>query len=1159
MTGKRLSAQDRAYWEARSGGHKDARTSVGSCPLMGKKVQLLPLRYGRVERLASTVDAQAYQHLQRPIGLRLIRDGFLYVIEEATATLHEYRIENGVPVKLLWQGKDITQDERTYSTGEATLVFARNSVLHVAYSELQWTAAKCAHVIGSGPDRFYFMQQVDLANADCETGGKHLRVQRQIKQSLAELAEQPAQQCSTPDVAAEENQDYLWEHQALFREAHLGELKDALNPLYQFDHLYLILEDSLGIMRDLAEEQDCVVGWIEEWTQRNNNEMRYVLGSYIDTLMTLSERNALRTEATSDLFKKTTPAQRTPIYDYINARNQWQWENSKGLELKTGADGRYSSRRGADLRERPQTVVAKREMQQKKEHMIDTLGEPLYEDLKDEIEALEDSSEGTLQGVGLGSRGLFDLVRHEEMQSYLKRERLHLKRWTERLDAITHDRTQLFTLGEFHRSAWYFDPNHPEQLNNALATEHNCTRDLCRTDEALEKISGYFHDNPFYLLPVFYGRLDLDFLRAKSAALLKLLDDMRSFKDGLNDAQARISEIGKIMGNHWSKSLQLAPGAHSLHQAVSATYIPAIALGMEKWLAHMQASLETPDIRQQLDSFKTFTNRGQRLGMLVALQQEGATLSIASADDVQKFTDNFTRLNHLLKQEEHLKLERKYYDKIARSRMRRDEDRYQAQAEKQNLSEQLLKTRNERAAIVRQLEQGITPTSTLKAGHVGVRLNISPENLAALNDEINRLKAGLLAGYDTKGARTAALKSGFIPLLAVGLQVGNLGEAWNTLNTKSREGALTAKDKMIFFTTVTSVVASTLAAYQSAHIAMVDKVIQSTVQNNAGRSGTLFAVKSGKLGLSLGIAIAPMAFLGAAGTLIDNWHKWQNAFFIGNSQEKAGALSGLLGDLGSIGVTGTVASKVSLEGWGLRQDYLKALPYERKVALAHSWATRGSRLLHFSIRLTPLSLAFTALQLGGEALYNYNNLDDQQHWMLGCYWGVKSEGWDWPTHSQKLAEATLLPYVMDKGLHRQLSDDEPVRRLHLVLPGVSLATFKAGTLSWTAALQKTPDEWDAGQGLSELIRISAHRPLTLELDIPYQWQGMQAQLQLRLAVRPDIASQYLKHDQGFLHYRIPLSPDRVRSTPVTASKVAPTLNKSLQEIQITRERLDEIK
>lgn len=1156
-SGKRMSAPDRAYWDSRSASHKDARISLGTCPLMGKKVQLLPLRYGRVERLSSQLDTQLYKNLQRPIGLRLIRDGFLYVIEENTGYLHEYRIENGVPSKLLWQGKDATQDQRNNASGEATLVFAKDSLLHVAYSELQWTAAKCAHVINSSPDRFYFMQQVNLATANCEDGGKHLRVEKQIKQSLAELAEQPDPQCPTPDTPAEETEDYIWEHQPLFREAHIGELKNSLNALYQFDHLYLVLEDSLGIMRDLAEEQDKVVGWIENWTQQHNNEMRYVVGSYIDTLMTLGEKNAPRNESTSELFEKTTPEQRTYIFEYINARNQWRWENSKGLELAKDNDGRYSSRRGADLRERPETLIAKREMDAKKGHMIDVLGTPLHKDLENEIESLEDSSLGTLQGVGLGSRGIFDLVRHEEMQRYLKRERLHLKRWTERLDAITQDRTHLFIEGEFHRSAWYFDPNHTEQLNNALATEHNCIRDLCRTDEALEKINGYFHDKPFYVLPVFYGRLDLDFLRVKSGAVLKLLDDMRNFKDGLADAQTRASDIGRIMGNHWSKSLQLEGRAHSLHQAVNATYIPAIALNMENWLAQMQAQLDAPQMRQELDDFKKYTNRAQRLGMLVALQQEGATLSIANEADVKKFTDNFPRLTALLEREERLKADRKIYDKQARKRYLSEEERYQALVEKQRLSEELLHIRNQRAAVVRQLEDGITPTSTLGGGRIGVRLDISPENLAALNEEIRRLRAGVLGGYDTAGARTAAFKSGFVPLLAVALQLGNLKEAWNAWEkAKSTAGI---KDFVIVIGAFATAASAALSVYQSMHIAMIDMALREVIVKTSDKAGLLLAVKLGRLGLGIGLMIGPATLIGSIGTSWDNWRKWQVAFLTGTGGEKAGALSAVTGDLGNTALSLHITRKAFIERLGILEDVRAALRADRKLVTSMAWATRGAHFLQFSTRMTPLGLAFTALQLGGESIYNYNNLDDQQRWMAGCCWGAKPEGWDWLTHSQKLAEATLLPEIIDRGLHRQPIDESPVRRLHLLLPGLSLTTFNDTSLRWSVLLQKSPDDWDAGEALARLTRVISHRPMILEWDLPDHWQGLQAQLQLRLAVRPSIASTYLKLNDGHLYYSIPLSPDRINDRPITAAAVTPPLSRVLKETQITRKLLNDSK
>jgi len=259
--------------------------------------------------------------------------------------------------------------------------------------------------------------------------------------------------------------------------------------------------------------------------------------------------------------------------------------------------------------------------------------------------------------------------------------------------------------------------------------------------------------------------------------------------------------------------------------------------------------------------------------------------------------------------------------------------------------------------------------------------------------------------------------------------------------------------------------------------------------------------------------------------------------------------------LGTTGVSASVSVKTASEGLGLIWDVLVDPGNDRKLAAINSWATRGSRFLHFTARITPWGMVFTALQLAGEALYNYHNLDEQQRWMLGCCWGIKPQGWDQLQHAQKLAEATLLPTFTDKGIHRRNIDGEVVRTLYLVLPGLTAATFHDFSLRWSALLQKSPEEWDAGKALSAEIRTVSKHPLTLSLLIPDQWQGLSAVLQLRLKVMPTIKSNYLKADTGYLHYRIPLFLDSVSAKPITASAQSPTLTNTLEEIKITRELL----
>ncbi|MFH7451035.1 hypothetical protein RA279_29565, partial [Pseudomonas syringae pv. tagetis] len=78
---------------------------------------------------------------------------------------------------LLWQDREVTQAARPNTIGEHTLIFARDPTLHIAYAELQSTAAKCNRVLGRAADRFYFMQKVNLAEADCQRGCVHIRVE----------------------------------------------------------------------------------------------------------------------------------------------------------------------------------------------------------------------------------------------------------------------------------------------------------------------------------------------------------------------------------------------------------------------------------------------------------------------------------------------------------------------------------------------------------------------------------------------------------------------------------------------------------------------------------------------------------------------------------------------------------------------------------------------------------------------------------------------------------------------------------------------------------------------------------------------------------------------------------------------------------------------
>lgn len=1107
----------------------DAKSPIGACPLMKKKVQLLPLRYGLVERLDPSAELSLpYKLKSRPLGIRLLRDGWLYVVDNDTGYLHEYRIEQGAVSKFIWKGNEAAQDQRTGTVAEPCLVFSRNSSLHVCFSEAQWTAFKCSQMIKSREDRDLFMQRVELARADCATGGAHLLTDAQAEKWLAEIAEEPSAATVPAGGNPQEGEDYCWEHQALYRPAQLGEIKKSLTPAYENDHFYLVLKDSIGVMRDLAEEQDTVVNWIEEWSGRQRQELKYVIGSYIETLMVVNDNTAKQSGVSSEFDKKTTPAQREKVYDYINARNALTWEQRKNPE-KAHYPGR-----GYD----PHTLAARREVAAKKQAMIDALGEKLYDELEDDIENLEDQSHATLEGEGLGARGLHDLVRHEEMKKYLGEERSHMNRWLARLDLITEDRVKLFTAQEFHLSTWYYDFDHPDQLRDALLAEQNCTRDICRTEESLAVIGEYFHTYPYYVLPAFQTQLTNAFLWQQAQKLIKWLEKVKGYQKSLANALARQDDIDNVLGAHWTKSLNLPPQAQQISTLVNATYVPAMSSRSDKWL--QQAKQQHGQVQALLDELDNRSNRGQRLGHLLALRQQGAWLEDATDEQFQRYKSDLQRFNALLDAEDDLVKHRDQAHRDSRKSTLSAAEREQAKLAKQQYNQQLQKIASERNALLKQLEQTVSPTSTLDSGRSGVRVRgLDAGQQRLLEDEIRRMRSGQVGGYATQGTYKAAFKSALLPSVLLYFQVRNAMAATETW-LQVTNGTL--KEDLIFWGSLSGVLSAGLSVYQNAHIVMINTVLTGLNTGNQARSGALFAVRLGKLGLALGTPISGFTALGALGTTLKNWNRLSDAVRSGTAGEQAGALIAMYGDIGVTTVSGAQTVRGLQDLWLLRQEARTLMQHTpdmtKKAARAAAWATRGPRFMTYAARLSPWGLAYTALQIAGETLYTYHSLDAQQRWALNSCWGnEQNPQWGWDTHYQGLADATLRPVITDQSIQTD-NDGDGWRTFRLSLLGQRLASLQERPLLLTAELQHDLDQSsDVGQAISGNLKLVSSEPLVFDLRVPHDWQGLGNQL-LRLACQPEMASKPLNADQGYLYYRIPLSVASLNK-PMQAQKESP--------------------
>ena len=359
-------------------------------------------------------------------------------------------------------------------------------------------------------------------------------------------------------------------------------------------------------------------------------------------------------------------------------------------------------------------------------------------------------------------------------------------------------------------------------------------------------------------------------------------------------------------------------------------------------------------------------------------------------------------------------------------------------------------------------------------------------------------------------------KSGWLPLALMLWQAQTLGEAWGEWD-KLVDPSL--RNGLVVLGAISGAASSAISVYQNVHIGLVDKAFKVIQLTSSGENGMLLAVKMGKLGLGLAGLIAPLAFFGALGTSLNNFNKWTNAIRTGNAGEKAGAFIALTGDTGNTVVTGMLTVKMFIEMYPVLASFKKGIK-----AVSTAWVVGNSRYFIYAARLTPWNLVATALSLGGEAIYNYYNLDDHQRWLAQCCWGHDDQQWSWSEHAQLLAETTLRPVITDGGLTQPSNEFEKVRTLMLSFPGLNRQSLAEHPIRFTALWRRdsAAEFIDVGSYVRDRLCLVGNNPLTLQLNLPYAWCGTQSLLLMRLSVLPELANAPLKLKEKSLYYRIPL-------------------------------------
>lgn len=1112
----------------------DSRSATSTCPLMKMKVQLLPLRYGLTERIDPSTDlSMPFSLKSRPLGIRLVRDGYLYIIDDDTGYLHEYQIERGAITKLLWKDAEVRADVRNNAIGEPQLIFPRRSRLHVAYSELQWTARKCTQVLASREDREHFMQAIDLSRADPQRGGTHLLTRQQAEKWLAEVVQNKVHTNSQgqqvfPDYqrqpvnAGEPHPDelktYIWENPPLFRDIQIGELTRLILPAYEHDALFLVLRDDIGVMRDLANYQDKVVGWIEQWleggAQPGANERDYVIACYIESLSQMSEADfdklASHSESPAvqamlgklEILPEPCRAQtRGAVLTFLNNNEPYPSSDGKDhpAELQAELDAiRLKSRRsGAVGFGLPLALTRATERYYTRSKLLGLGAQRAF--VESELDALivlrkEQGGriKGMLRGAKLGQQGIDDLIDRPVMDAFLANHRPNLEHWNTLLDRITADRTQMVTEHRFHRAAWYYDARQAEQMGLAFATQYACLKDICRSDVASEALYAWVEENPEYDRPLLHTLpLNEQSTLAVQYALISMAGYAVANALGEWTQKLKTLEQGKLPALD-----ELPEATRAVAVSAQATFDPALSLGISRAMEAFYQGVGQQQV-PELDELFRKLPKALPARLLDAARHTGLTFTFASdaekavlQRDLRDVIDNRGELRRLLRE---------------RKRVKASAGHKSANA--QALLAEIRRVRAQLDALEPRLVAALSPIAELPEnsvrvagaapGRAGITLILPPAQLQQVASGLRNLRNG----YSTAG-NFSRLGDG-VGLAVFVAQMVNLVQTW-------RETMAQAKDERKWRPLVNALFATSAAGFAAAQ-AIADTALSARraqlVQGLQNHALKAVHVQMGKLHFGLGGFGYFAGIAASAMSSLDHHGEWLDAVRSGNTRAQQGAAMALVGSSGMLASNAYGLGHTGHAGWEVVKNA------SNLTARRTAWAVAGTRLSSVFLRFNIVGAFFTALELGGTWWYNRNNTTPHDDWLSSTPWGrdaARRQDYPLATYQQRLLGVIQAPSVqVVHGSHGSWWRDwllSPASsEITLALPGLGrtalaapLAGRPAARLGLGAYRIRTTS-YGRGQSLvqwhpiSELIaddlQLAADEPILLRVPRPVAQDG----------------------------------------------------------------------
>lgn len=980
-----------AAYEMSSRGSEEGAT----CPLLGGKVQLLPLRYGLVEELEPGV-AMPYSLTARPLGIRLLRNGYLYVLDGETLQLDEYEFRDF--------GDTISGGKLEYET---------DRTLYVCFSEVQWTTAKRAQVTESEADRDAFMQAVDLSGASpVSGGGQHLITTAQAEEWVAEFAEDA--QLEVPEEGYEhEAQPYLWENEPYYHKTRLGKLLKQHGVEDRDEALCLIVRDDIGVMRDLAQFQDEVVGWVETWATENEGrtERDYLLGCYIESLSQLQDASLEDLRKVSedpavqamwdDVAAMEEPRQsqvRQSLLDFLNRdSNTGELPHSYDPDLPEDLKRRLQEMRSEADRANARDIGYRLQEEVRRYYVEDSLSDSLGRDFVDQHsdallamkQQLNERLRALLEGSQIGERGINDLINRERMDAFLDEQRPRLQRWNASLDKLSDDRADMLCSNRFHTAAWYFDAQDQQQIEEGFKAQYGCLKDICRNDDATERVADWLEEVPHYDRPLFH-----------TLSLADQSDLIGQYESITNAGYGVLTKLKELLGKRDSIEQDMLPAvdqlsddgqaiADSAHQA----FAPAISRGISQVMKEFYEGVNRQTV-PDLDELFRRMPKALPARILDAANRTGASFVVASREELDDFRRTMQRVLTLR-------------EEMSRVRKRRGIVKANAghsSPEAKSLRDQFNRLREELQTVHEpKLALALSPIEELPedgvrlAGAAPGRAGMTLVMPAAQQAEVSGLMRNLRQGIAS--TPSASLAGDGMGLLIFATQFSIFVQSVKDLYSQ-----INSDESVDYWAFVNSIISTGSAGFSAAQ-GVMDTALSSRLNalNNALQvsSAQGVAVSLGRLHMFLGGFTYAFGLAASYVSLNSRHETWQEAVRSGDRTAQSAAMASMVGAGGMLG------SNV----YGLANTLHAGFSVAFRGV---SWAAAGGRLASVFWRFNLAGALFTVLELGGSWFHNYFSTSRHDDWLLSTPWSQdvdQARDEDFETYQARLRDIAQAPKI----------------------------------------------------------------------------------------------------------------------------------------------------